>query len=75
MDRENISVSKTVREQHGKDESHHSILAPDMVVWPTCTEQVSKIAAACYKNEIPMIPFGSGTGFEGGVGAVEVLKY
>ena len=72
MDHENISVSKTVREQHGKDESHHTILPPEVVVWPTCTQQVSGIAAACYKNKIPMIPFGSGTGLEGGIGAVEV---
>ena len=71
---ENISFSKSVREQHGKDESHHCVLAPDIVVWPTSTSQVSEIANVCYDQAVPMIPFGSGTGLEGGVGAVKVYN-
>ena len=66
-------MSKAVREQHGKDESHHPSMAPDVVVWRTNTNKVSEIAKDCYDQAVPMIPFGSGTGLEGGVGAVKVL--
>ncbi|XP_071958984.1 probable D-lactate dehydrogenase, mitochondrial isoform X1 [Antedon mediterranea] len=63
---QNISTSLPVREQHGRDESHHVCTPPDVVVWPESTEQVSQIAKVCYDNNIPMIPFGTGTGLEGG---------
>jgi hypothetical protein len=68
----NISASQAVREQHGKDESYHSIRSPDLVVWPGSTEEVSNVAKLCNQHKIVMIPFGSGTGVEGGVAALEV---
>ena len=68
----NISASQAVREQHGKDESYHSIQSPDLVVWPGSTEEVSNVAKLCNQHKIVMIPFGSGTGVEGGVAALEV---
>ena len=42
------------------------------MVWPTSTSHVSEIANVCYDEAIPMTPFGTGTGLEGGVGAVKV---
>ncbi|XP_043937156.1 probable D-lactate dehydrogenase, mitochondrial isoform X2 [Protopterus annectens] len=42
---------------------------PDVVVWPQNVEHVSQMAQLCYGNDIPIIPFGAGTGLEGGVGA------
>lgn len=63
-----------VREQHGRDESHHSCHPADLVVWPTDKEQVNEIAKLCNQRCIPLIPFGSGTGLEGGVVAKKVLK-
>ena len=68
----NISTSQAVREQHGKDESYHSIQPPDLVVWPGSTEEVSGVARLCNQHHIAMIPFGTGTGVEGGVVATEV---
>ncbi|XP_033105105.1 probable D-lactate dehydrogenase, mitochondrial isoform X2 [Anneissia japonica] len=62
----NVSTALPVREQHGRDESHHICTPPDAVVWPQSTEQVSQVARICYDNSIPMIPFGTGTGLEGG---------
>ena len=67
-----MSTSEAVRQHHGRDESLHQCLPPDVVVWPTCREEVSEVAKICFKNDIPMIPFGAGSGFEGGVGAVKV---
>lgn len=47
---------------------------PDVVLFPRCVEEVSALAKVCYKNNIPMIPVGTGTGLEGGVNAVKVKK-
>ena len=40
----NLSTSLAVREHHGKDESHHECAPPDVVVFPSSVEEVSKIA-------------------------------
>lgn len=63
----NVSSAMVVREQHGKDESHHKCHPADLVVWPENKEQVSEVAKLCNDHCIPLIPFGSGTGLEGGV--------
>lgn len=42
------------------------------MVWPQNVEQVSQLAALCYGQNVPIIPFGTGTGLEGGVCAVQV---
>lgn len=38
-------------------------------MWPTSTELVSEVVKLCDEHVIPVIPFGTGTGFEGGVTA------
>lgn len=63
----NVSSAMAVREQHGKDESHHKCHPADLVVWPTNKEQVCQVAKLCNDHCLPLIPFGSGTGLEGGV--------
>ena len=67
-----MSSAMVVREQHGKDESHHKCHPADLVVWPENKEQVSEVAKLCNDHCIPLIPFGSGTGLEGGVVAKKV---
>ncbi|XP_074957862.1 putative D-lactate dehydrogenase, mitochondrial isoform X1 [Phalacrocorax aristotelis] len=67
----NVSTAMTVREQHGHDESMHTCAPPDAVVWPQAVEQVQELAALCYRCRVPMVPFGTGTGLEGGVNAVQ----
>ncbi|XP_072925911.1 probable D-lactate dehydrogenase, mitochondrial isoform X2 [Hemitrygon akajei] len=67
---DNVSTSTAVREQHGKDESYYQCKPPDVVVWPQNVEQVSKLAAICCANSLPIIPYGTGTGIEGGVVAL-----
>lgn len=39
---------------------------PNIVVWPTSTEQISKIVKLANKYRFPIIPRGSGTGLSGG---------
>ncbi|MFZ9861928.1 MAG: FAD-binding oxidoreductase, partial [Gemmataceae bacterium] len=39
---------------------------PDVVVFPTTTDQVAEIVAVCSQFEVPFIPRGSGTSLAGG---------
>ncbi|XP_026712771.1 probable D-lactate dehydrogenase, mitochondrial [Athene cunicularia] len=48
-----------------------SCAPPDAVVWPQAVGQVQELAALCYRCRVPMVPFGTGTGLEGGVNAVQ----
>ena len=63
----NSSISSSVCDHHGHDESYHRIHSPSAVVWPDSVAQVQSVAKYCYENEIAMIPYGTGTGLEGGV--------
>ncbi|XP_052541254.1 probable D-lactate dehydrogenase, mitochondrial isoform X1 [Tympanuchus pallidicinctus] len=67
----NVSVAEAVRQQHGHDESMHRCAPPDAVVWPRDVEQLQEMVALCYQHRVPMVPFGTGTGLEGGVNAVQ----
>ncbi|XP_063293651.1 probable D-lactate dehydrogenase, mitochondrial isoform X2 [Pelobates fuscus] len=49
----------------------HRCRPPEVVVWPETVEHVSKMAELCYNHKVPIIPFGTGTGLEGGVTAVQ----
>ena len=62
---EQITVNDTIREQHGKDETYHQEVLPDVVVFPHHTEQVSKMMKFANKQQIPVTPFGLGTSLEG----------
>ncbi|XP_030635191.1 putative D-lactate dehydrogenase, mitochondrial [Chanos chanos] len=66
-----VSLGLAVREQHGRDESVHKCRPPDIVVFPRCVEEVSALAKICHHHRLPIIPFGTGTGLEGGVGAMK----
>ena len=50
----------------------HREKMPDVVVFPQCTDHVSACTQLCYENNVPVIPFGTGTGLEGGVVPVRV---
>ena len=67
-----MTTSLAAREHHGKDESYHRCLPADAVVTPTSVDHVSAVVRLCNEERIPIIPFGTGTGLEGGVGAVYV---
>ena len=39
---------------------------PDAVVWPTSTEEVAEIVRAAGRANLPIVPFGAGSGVCGG---------
>ena len=65
-----LSLSKTVLDQHGRDESYHDAFPPDVVVYPETTDEVSEIVKLCAARDIPVIPYGTGTSLEGHVAAL-----
>ncbi|NQV44690.1 MAG: FAD-binding protein [Rhodospirillales bacterium] len=66
-----VSVSDSVREQHGHDESHHETYPPDVVVFAQSTEEISEIVKLCAACSVPVVPFGTGTALEGHVAALK----
>lgn len=62
-----VTINQTILEQHSRDESYHSASLPDIVVFPTKTEEVSKIINIANQYKVPIVPFGRGTSLEGHV--------
>ena len=60
----------SVREHHSHGESYHTPALPDVVCFPTTTEEVSAIAAISARYALPIVPFGAGTSLEGHVNAI-----
>jgi D-lactate dehydrogenase (cytochrome) len=56
---------------HGRDESYHEPMNPDLVAYPETTQEVAQIVAACGRTGTPIIPFGAGTSLEGHIAAVK----
>lgn len=65
-----VSTHLGLRQQHGKDESFHTPRAPDAVVYPVSTEEVSQIVRLCARSGTALVPFGAGTSLEGHIAAV-----
>jgi len=51
--------------QHGKDELHPTPRPPDVVVFPSSTEEISEILKFANAHKIPVTPFGVGSSLEG----------
>ena len=66
-----LSTATAVREQHGRDESYHSVHAPDAVAFVRSTDEVSAVVRACARYKAPVVPFGTGTSLEGHVAALK----
>jgi D-lactate dehydrogenase (cytochrome) len=62
-----VSTEAAVLEQHSRDESHHHPHLPDAVVSCGTLEDVVAVLRTCQTYSVPVIPFGAGTGLEGGV--------
>jgi D-lactate dehydrogenase (cytochrome) len=60
-----VSVSRGVREHHGKDESYYPYALPDAVAYPGSSEEVRDIVNICRRYRLPIIPYGVGTSVEG----------
>ncbi|CCD96142.1 putative D-lactate dehydrogenase, mitochondrial precursor (Lactate dehydrogenase D) (DLD) [Bradyrhizobium sp. ORS 375] len=63
------SVARAVLEQHGRSESYHPALAPDIVVFPETTAEVAEIVRLCAAAGMPIVPYGAGTSLEGNAAA------
>ena len=62
-------TGQAIREQHGHTTTYIRNQAPDAVVFPHSTEEVSEIVKTCAAHKVPVIPFGTGTSLEGHVNA------
>ena len=60
-----------ILQRHGKDESFHQAMPPDLVVYPETNAQVSEIVRRCSERRCPVIPFGTGTSLEGQIAALQ----
>lgn len=68
---ERCTTNRTVREQHGRDESRHELAPPDVVCFVHTAEEVASILKICHHNCVPVVPFGAGTNVEGQVCATQ----
>ena len=64
------SDADAVREHHSHGESYHPPAAPDVVCFPTTTDDVSAIVRISARFQLPIVPFGAGTSLEGHVQAL-----
>ncbi len=67
---ERITTNASILEQHGHDESWHEGRQPQAVCFVESTKEVKQIVQICNANNVPVIPFGTGTGVAGLVNAV-----
>jgi len=66
-----LSVSEAIRDHHSGDESWHPPHLPDAVCFASNADEVSGIMKICSRYRIPVVPFGTGTGLEGGTVALQ----
>ena len=64
-----LVTSRAVREQHANSETWLAAAPPDAVLYVRSTEDVQQAVRVCGRHAVPIIPFGTGTSFEGGVNA------
>lgn len=68
---EHAQTGEAIREQHGHTTSWLENQPPDIVVWPSSTEDVAEIVQIAATHKVPVIPFGVGTSLEGQLNAPE----
>ncbi len=61
----NVKRDEAERLAYGTDGLKRGMLA-DLVVLPGSTDEVSRVAALCHAERVPMVPRGGGTGYSGG---------
>ena len=54
------TTNSTQLEHHSHGESWHAQAEPDVVIFPTSTDEVSAIVKASARYSAPVIPFGIG---------------
>jgi D-lactate dehydrogenase (cytochrome) len=66
---ERLQRGEAIRQQHANTMSWIAPEPPDAVVFVRSTEEVQDVVRACATHRVPLIPFGTGTSFEGHVNA------
>jgi D-lactate dehydrogenase (cytochrome) len=64
-----LVTSRVVREQHGNTTTWIASQSPDAVIYPQSADDVQRAVRICISHRTPIIPFGTGTSFEGHVNA------
>jgi D-lactate dehydrogenase (cytochrome) len=59
-----------VRDHHSRGESYHAPGRPDIVCFPTTSDEVAAIMRVSAAYQLPIVPFGAGTSLEGHVHAL-----
>ena len=65
VESDRFSTGLSNRDLHLQDISYHQGITPAGVIWPTTTQEVSRILAWTYEHDIPVTPWGAGTSTEG----------
>ncbi|KAI8987414.1 hypothetical protein BDF20DRAFT_904539 [Mycotypha africana] len=66
MPSEHVSIDEETLRNHGySNNSYHNEGAPNIVVFPSSTEEVAAIVKIANKLNLPIIPFSGGTSLEG----------
>lgn len=60
------STGASVLGLYGRDESHHAAGRPEIVVFPASTEDVADVLRTASRFRVPVTPWGTGSGLEGG---------
>ena len=63
--------ASAIREHHSHGESYHRPAAPDIVCFPSTTEEVIGVVKISERFRVPIVPFGAGTSLEGHVHALQ----
>ncbi len=64
-----LVTSLAVRQQHANTLTWIDNQAPDMVAFPESVADMQAIVRLCAAHDVPVVPFGTGTSFEGHVNA------
>lgn len=59
-------VQGAATEDYGRDKTEDYFFAPDVVIKPRTTEEISQLLVLCSQHNIPVTPRGAGTGLSGG---------
>ena len=62
-----FSTNKYELDRHGRGESYHACLLPNIIAYPSIIGEIQTIVKYCVSRRIPIIPYGAGTSVEGHV--------
>ncbi|WP_163969672.1 FAD-binding oxidoreductase [Oceanobacillus halotolerans] len=65
LGKDNVTINETELLRHSRDESMHVASKPEVVCFPKTTEEVVTILEISRQYEVPVTPFGAGSGLEG----------